>query len=92
MVGEPGGDGRGVVIETDSGAADPERRRAAQLPQNRDVSGFSNWQCGHLMGYPLSGRARAVPSSGPGTLMRGHHKTREGRCQFPFLFFGTPVL
>ena len=45
IVAQPGGDGRGVVIDVDAGAAtEPGRRSAAQLLQNRDASGFSNWQ------------------------------------------------
>jgi hypothetical protein len=46
MVGEPGDDDSGVVADREAGgtAAGPGRSRAAQLPQNRDVSGFSDWQ------------------------------------------------
>jgi hypothetical protein len=46
MVGGPEGGGRGVVIDADPGApaAGTGRRRAAQLPQNLDVSGLSDRQ------------------------------------------------
>jgi hypothetical protein len=54
IVGAPG-DGRGVVAEIEGGIPEPGSgfRRAAQRPQNRDESGFSDWQRGHFMRNPL---------------------------------------